>query len=98
MANEVESLASKIGDELRALVGEDYQKWTHQDRALVNLCLLDAAKIAIRVTAGQDVSREKAHVDAQLVNIKVAGTSAVSNFLWAAAAKVLSLGATLLIG
>jgi len=98
MADELERLAANIAYELKLSVKGSIDSWTPSERALVNLCTLDAAKIAVKAATGLAVTSEKAQVDAQLANIKVAGSGSVSSFLWEAAAKVLKLGAAVLLG
>ena len=97
MAGEVDSLAGKIAVELRKAAKDAFDSWTPAERALVNLCTLDAAKLAIKASAGQDVAPEKIQIDAQLANIKVAGEESISGTLWNVVAGVLKIGASILL-
>jgi hypothetical protein len=97
MSGEVDSLAGKIALEMRQSAKDFFDKWTPSERALVNLCTMDAAKLSIKAAAGQDITNEKAQIDAQLANIKVAGSESVSSTLWDVAAKILRLGAAVLL-
>jgi len=74
-----------------------WDSWSADDRALVTACAKDAAEIALRATMGQDVRTEKAQVDAQLANIKVATAESVSSVIWGVLGKALKTAAMLVL-
>lgn len=91
------AFASRILTELRVVVGNAWNSWTPDERAIIFACTEDAAKLAAKALVGIDVSAEKKQVEAQLAGIKVAGMASASGALWAALEKVLRMAVASLI-
>lgn len=97
MDETLKKVGGQILGELKGLLKSSYGSFTDAEKRLVEECALDAARVAVRAAAGEDVSLDKAHIDAQIANFKSVAASTVSNFLWAAATKVFQVGLSLLL-
>jgi hypothetical protein len=58
-----------IREELEELLRSTQANWTEADRLLAARVIADRVKLTASLAMGQDVSRELAHVDAQIANI-----------------------------
>jgi hypothetical protein len=87
----------KIWDDLKPKVKDALDKWTPDEQLLVQKCAQDAAKIAVMAAAGVDIGPEKAQIDAQLANVKVAGEQAVTKTFWVVVSQVLKIAAAVLL-
>lgn len=82
----------KVWEDLKPRVSKDaLDKWTADEQLLVQQCAQDAAKIAVMAAAGVDIGPEKAEIDAQLANIKVAGEQSVAKTFWVVVVQVLKV-------
>jgi hypothetical protein len=88
----------RVWEELKPKIKDALEKWTPEEQLLVQQCAQDAAKIALMAAAGVDVKPEKAQIDAQLQNIKVAGEQAVTRTFWVVVAQILKVASAVLKG
>lgn len=87
---------AKVWADLKPKVKDALDKWTADEQLLVQQCAQDAAKIAVMAAAGVDIGPEKAQIDAQLANIKIAGEQAVTKTFWVVVAQIVKVAAALL--
>lgn len=81
-------LAERIRRQLRADFGAIWaNRLSQTDRALIEAIAADAAAVVLLGLTGapQDVAREKAHVDAQLMNVTSVEAGRVVREFWASA-------------
>lgn len=96
MSIEVDAVGLRIFSEFKDAAKDVWDRWAPAVQQLVEQCAMDAGKLAIDALAGKDVTVERAHVTAQLSNLKVASGLAASNALWTVVSKVLVAAATIL--
>jgi len=76
------TFAGKVFSDLKAMSKAYWDSWTDDEKKLVEACIADASKLALRAVAGEDIAKEKAQVDAQLKGIKVAGQATAKEVVW----------------
>lgn len=96
MADHIKEFGYKAWEALKPKVKDALDKWTPDEQILVQQCAQDAAKVAMMAMAGVDVGPEKAQINAQLSNIKVAGEQSVTKTFWVVVANIVKVAATLL--
>jgi hypothetical protein len=85
----IQEFGKKVWSDLQPKVKDAIDDWTPEEQLLVQECAQDASKIALMAAAGVDIGPEKAQIDAQLANIKVAGEQSVAKTFWAVVAQLL---------
>lgn len=81
MSTDLQEFGTKLLGDFRKAVGSAWDSWTPDERTVVSECAADYAAITARALLGQDVKRDRAHLDAQLANIKIAGQGTASDVL-----------------
>lgn len=99
---DVGPIVNRIASEFWSAVGEAKTRWTQSDIDLCEACFIDAAKVYVLAAGDPERARAvKKQVDAQLKNIKVAGSEAVahtaSDVLWRVIATILEIGVPILV-
>jgi len=94
---DIGAFAEKVLGDVKAGAKGAWDSWSIEERALVAACAKDAAEIALRAAMGQDVRSEKAQIDAQLANIKVATAESVSTVIWGVLGRALKTAAMLVL-
>ncbi len=85
-------LAEKIFAQFKAGLGRGWEeRLTPADRELIKAASLDAANVLLLGMAGSDerAAREKAHAEAQLLNVAAIESAEAVQRLWSAAAAAL---------
>lgn len=82
MSDVLDKLKDRILSDFKASYGSAVDQWKAEERKLLEDVTLDAAQLSLRALAGEDVSIEKAHVDAQLANLKVSALMSASKAIW----------------
>lgn len=96
MTDLIKEFGSKVWEAMKPKIKDSLDKWTAEEQLLVQQCAQDAAKVAMMALAGVDVKPEKAQIDAQLANIKVAGEQSVAKTFWVVVANIVKVAATVL--
>jgi len=91
-----QEFGKRVWEDLKPKVKDALDKWTPDEQLLVQKCAQDATRVAMMALAGVDVKPEKAQIDAQLANIKVAGEQAVTQTFWVVVANLVKIAATVL--
>lgn len=94
MSIEVDAIGLRILAALQVEARDVWSKWSPDVQLLVQECAMDAGKLSILALSGKDVSAERAHITAQLANLKVTSQLAASTALWAIVGKVLTAAFT----
>lgn len=94
----IQEFGKRVWESLKPKVKDALGKWTAEEQILVQQCAQDAGKVAMMALAGVDVGPEKAQIDAQLANIKVAGEQSVSKAFWIVVGQILKVAATVIRG
>lgn len=92
----IHEFGKKVWSDLLKKVKDKADDWTPEEQTLIQECAQDASRVALMATAGIDIAPEKAQIDAQLANIKVAGEGAVTEVFWAVVANLVKVAATVL--
>lgn len=92
----IDAVSEKVLDEVKILVGKVWDEWSADEKQLVSDCAKDSVALLLRAAAGEDVTNERAQVNAALANIKVAAMGSASRVLWDAAMRVFFNAATIL--
>jgi hypothetical protein len=92
----IDAMAGKVLDEIKGLVGDVWKDWSDDEKQLVADCAKDSVTLLLRAAAGEDVTKERAQVNAALANVKVAAVGSASRVLWDAAMRVFFKAATIL--
>ena len=95
--SETKALGLQILTAVKSKLADGWNSFSDAEKTLVQACCEDAAYIAVRSIAGESVASEKAQIDAQLANIKVAGKAVVSKTIWNVVVDLLSLAAKILV-
>lgn len=83
------ALGAQIFNDVKDILKGEWDTFTPEQRTLVQVCSLDAARITLLHISGVDVASEKVHIDAQLANVKSATAGAASDVLWSVVGKVM---------
>lgn len=97
MSIDVDAVGIRIFSEFKDAAGNAWDKWNPDVKKLAEECALDAGRLAVMALSGKDVSVERAHISAQLANLKIIGKMEASKALWDVAAQILTRTAALLI-
>ena len=89
-------LAKQIFDTVKTTFGNAWDSVKAEVKAVLSEVSLDAGVLAIRSMRGEDTAEEKLHIDAQLLNLKVAGEILAVRTFWEAFGKVLEVVGTAL--
>jgi len=94
---DVDAIGLRIFSEFKIAAGTVWDKWNPDIKKLAEECALDAGRIAVMALSGKDVTSERAHITAQLANLKVLGKMEAARALWDIAAQILTRAAAILI-
>ncbi len=97
MSIDVDAVGLRVFAEFKEAAKGAWDKWNPDVKKLAEECALDAGRVAVMALSGKDVSAERAHITAQLANLRVSAHLAASKALWDVAARVLTTAAGLLL-
>jgi hypothetical protein len=95
---EIRSLQNDALQSVVQRVGDAWESWTDEEKELVADCTRDAVIVGLIAASNVGLfKQEKAQIDAQLANIKVAAGATVAETIWKVVADVLSLAVSIIL-
>lgn len=91
----LEDLAKDLGgqvlDTVKKSYGEAWDQVKDEVKEVLSEVAKDAGRLAVRKMRGEDVSEEQKHIDAQLLNLKVAGEILAVRTFWESFGEVMGV-------
>mgnify|MGYP000964197773 CR=1 FL=1 len=98
MSFELRSLQNDAIQAVTQRVGDAWKSWTEEEKGVVAECTRDAVVTGLLAATNAGLfKQEKAQIDAQLANIKVAAGATAVETVWQVVADVLSLAVTVIL-
>lgn len=95
LSGSLEDLAKELGGKVLDQVKDDFgDAWDgvkDEVKDVLDEVSKDAGRLAVKEMRGEDVSEEKKHIHAQLLNLKVAGEILAVRTFWESFGKVMSV-------
>jgi hypothetical protein len=95
---EIRSLQHDAVEAVNQRVGDAWNSWSIEEKELVAECTRDAVVTGLLAATNEALFKiEKAQIDAQLANIKVAAGTTAAETVWKVVADVLSLAVSVIL-
>lgn len=88
MGNDIEAFGDRILGALAVEMGDAWKSVSEVEKELAKMAARDAAALAFRALAGDDVRSERVHVEAQLANVAAIAAIHAERRIWAAVSRV----------
>ena len=84
-------LGGKVLDQVKDDFGDAWDEVKDEVKAVLADVTKDAGRLAVRKLKGEDVSEEEKHINAQIINLKVAGEIKAARTFWESFGKVMEV-------
>lgn len=98
MSFELRNLQSAAVDSVKKRAGDAWNSWSDDEKNLVMECTKDAMLIGLIASTNEPLyKQEKAQIDAQLANIKVASGATAAETIWKVIGDLLSVAVSIIL-
>lgn len=91
MEDLAKDLGAKVLDTVKETYGSAWDQVKDEVKDVLKDVAKDAGRLAVKKLKGEDISAEQKHIDAQLLNLKVAGEILAVRTFWESFGKVMDV-------